>query len=136
MPEWRLWGATMKREEHDTAVEQCPACGAETAESEAKDMLVECTDCMWMQPAPIDVDLPPCWKESDHPENYGANRLFLHLDGPGFIAVHASEAILVRAELAVGETPDPERVGFTAESVRQLAETYNDEFYGGELAHG
>ncbi|QCW05321.1 hypothetical protein FGF80_18625 (plasmid) [Natrinema pallidum] len=76
------------------------------------------------------TDLPPCWKESDLAAARGVDRLFVHLDGPGFIGVEDGTAELVTADLARGEEPDPETRPATLENVQELAANYNDEFYG------
>lgn len=111
---------------------ECAECG-ETGNSGVRC----CPECDSMQIGTYDggVDLPPCWKE-DHGDAAasGCARLFLHLDGPGFIGVkHSGEAELVRAEIQAGEEPDPKVRPATPENIRDLAETYNDEWYGDSL---
>ncbi|WP_160164277.1 hypothetical protein, partial [Natrinema gari] len=89
-------------------------------------------ECGSMQLGPPEkiTDLPPCWKESDLAGAHGVDRLFVHLDGPGFIGVDDETAELVTADLARGEEPDPETRPATLENIHELAESYNDEFYG------
>ena len=109
----------------------CPNCGGKLEQSSADDASVECEDCVYYEREEIDVDLPPCWKESnDVPGDL--ERLFVHLDGPGFIGVRGDEAELVTADLANGEDPDPVIEPATPEKVRTLAESYNDDFYGSQ----
>lgn len=80
-----------------------------------------------------DVDLPPCWKEDPAGAiGTGVDRLWVHLDGPGFIGMDGDELELVRAELRRGEEPEPETRPATAENVRELAESYNNDWYGNE----
>jgi len=76
------------------------------------------------------TDLPACWKESDLAAARGVDRLFVHLDGPGFIGVEEGTAKLVSVDLSRGEEPDPETRPATLENIQDLAESYNDEFYG------
>lgn len=96
-------------------VHRCPGCGS-----------------MQIGDHTGDIDLPPCWKEDPvHAALVGVERLWTHLDGPGFIGMEDGEVELVTAEIRHGEEPDPETHPATAENVRQLAETYNDEAYGG-----
>ena len=77
------------------------------------------------------VDLPPCWKEDSALAAYcGVQRLWVHLDAPAFIGMADGEVKLVREEIARGREPDPEGRPATPSAVRELAEAYNDEFYG------
>ncbi|ELY96526.1 hypothetical protein [Natrialba taiwanensis] len=107
---------------------ECASCG-ETG----RNGIPQCPSCGSMQIGlcPDGVDLPPCWTESAaDAAALGVDRLFFHLDGPGFIGIDGDEAELVGADLKAGEEPDPETRRATGENVRELAETYNDEFYG------
>lgn len=93
-----------------------------------------CEDCGYLRRESIDVDLPPCWKEDEtHAAAVGADQLFVHLDGPGFIGVNSGTAELVTADLMADEEPNPETRPATEENIQELAESYNDEFYGDEM---
>jgi len=107
---------------------ECDNCGAS-----GRDDVAGCPSCGSMEigRATGGVELPPCWKhEPAIASMHGVERTIVHLDGPAFISIDDGEAELIRAEIKAGEKPDPEGVPATAENVRELAETYNDEFYG------
>lgn len=94
-----------------------------------------CPNCGGMQigSRTDDFELPPCWKEDTAvAAALGVERLWLHLDEPGFIGMEDGEVDLVRADIKAGEETDPETRRATAENVRELAESYNDEQFGGE----
>lgn len=126
----------MKPEQSDGEIDQdlldwweCANCG-ETGRSSVS----SCPNCAGMQIGSLtgDFDLPPCWKENTAlAAALGVERLWVHLEGPGFIGMQDGEVELVREEIVRGMRPDPEGRPATAENVRQLAETYNDEFYEG-----
>lgn len=103
----------------DEALGGCPDCGSHQV-GEPKE----------------DVGLPPCWKEDAAVAiATDVDRLWVHLDGPGFIGMEGGEVELVRADISRGEEPDPEVRPATAENVRELAEKYNDEAYGDANEH-
>jgi len=125
-----------REDHHDDLLEwwECASCG-ETGNSG----VIECPSCGGMQIGlhTGDVDLPPCWREDSETAVSDALRLWTHLDGPGFIGLRGDDTVeLVRADLRVGEEPDPERRPATAENVRELAETYNDEWFDGSPQAG
>jgi len=121
---------------HDDLLDwwECATCG-ETGNSGVE----SCPSCGGMQIGlhTGDVDLPPCWKEDTKTAVHHALRLWRHLDGPGFIGLVDGDTVeLVRADLRVGEEPDPETRPATAENVRELAEAYNDEWFDGSPQAG
>ncbi|WP_256394128.1 hypothetical protein [Natronoarchaeum rubrum] len=113
-----------------TTDRSCPSCGGDLVPSEASDATAECERCVYFERPELDVVLPPCWKEDSEPAARGVDQLFVHLDGPGFIGVDGDTAELVTADLAKGEEPDPVERDATEQNVRDLAQSYNDQFYG------